>query len=81
MTRKIALAFAAILATSSVSLAYDWTAPDADQPNVPTVGEQASMTAPAKIFNLGGAPVATTSIYDMSDQNGTIDGKPDFESD
>ena len=80
MTRKFAFAVAALLATSSASLAYDWTAPDGDQPNVPTVGEQSPMQAPAKIFGFG-AKVSTGSIYDMTDQNGTIDGKPDFESD
>ena len=80
MSRISTLAFAAILAPSGASFAYDWTAPDGDEPNVPTVGEQSPMQAPAKIFGFG-AKVSTGSIYDMADQNGTIDGKPDFESD
>lgn len=80
MTRKLAFAFAAILSMSGAALAYDWTAPDADQPNVPTVGEHTSMNAPAASFTFSiKKPVG--SIYDMTDQNGSIDGKPDFESD
>lgn len=80
MTRKLAFAFAAILSTSSAALAYDWTAPDGDQPNLPTVGEQSSMNTPAAGFTFNiKRPAGST--YDMADQNGSIDGKPDFESD
>ena len=79
MTRSIALAFATVLMTSGASFAFDWTAPDADQPNLPVVSGEASMQAPAATFGIT-APREQMNIYGP-DQDATIDGQPDFESD